>query len=710
MTVPAASRRSPVYTGNGVATSFAFTFKVFASTDVQVLRTNADGSISTLVPGSDYSVSLNADQTTSPGGSITYPLSGSPLPANQTLVILGNLPYDQTLSLPTGGNFNPVAVENNFDRTEMQIQQVNDKANAAVRAPVGETLSSLPPATSRKGRLLSFNATTGDAETVAPADGSAAALAADLSASGNVSKGAGQVGFNGSTAYSGLTVGARLLDTGSSPRSLGAVGDGVTDDAAAIQACLLYSKTLDLRNRSWKIGTTIDLPAGCVVDMRGATIIANTGATPLFKFDGAKDQVSFLGGVVNGTASAFLLLKGTSNAPSLTTQYARQIRLEGLHVTSSTIGIGIDMQDAVRQVFIDKCMFYTPNGINASGKCVEVHIAKSIIYSATGAAGTYGIKLRSTGGGAAYNEGWHIDTCTIDAFDVTFDVTDIFALTVNNSYVAAQLTGYAFQFQAPSTNLCEHINIGNNVIGGRVRFVASAGGRLYTCLIQGNVFAGVPGVAVAIENNAAAISVLSCKFKNGSGGAQGVISSNNNADIVCDDLDFDSTYVNGVVLNGANGANCYIGRLNGATSGDIAGVGRTMRLGDFPLHNTTVAGLKQFSSSSNVTGSILVGGTIASLPVGFARGERGDIIIQLPYSGANAATQNVQVNTPAGMVLQSGTGYSAGNLYVGAASGLLFARLPYYCTADGSGTLNVINQAGNTLTINNQAYIGVVRA
>lgn len=211
MTLPATPRRSPVYIGNGVATAFAFTFKVFATTDVQVLRTNADGSISTLVPGSDYSVMLNADQDTTPGGTIAYPLSGSPLPSPLSLVILGNLPYDQTLSLPGGGNFNPRAIERNLDRMTMQIQQLADKAVSAITVPTGESVPSLPVASARAGYLLGFNG-SGDPVAVAATSGSAAALALDLATGNNVSKGAGQVGFLNATAYGFGTVGKKLKE------------------------------------------------------------------------------------------------------------------------------------------------------------------------------------------------------------------------------------------------------------------------------------------------------------------------------------------------------------------------------------------------------------------------------------------------------------------------------------------------------------------
>jgi hypothetical protein len=210
MTVPASTRRSSVYEGNDSATSFAFSFKVFAAADIAVYITDADGDVTTGTLDSDYSVTLNGDQSVSPGGSITYPLSGDPLATGATLVIVGALPYTQTLAIPGGGNFNPVALENALDRLEMQIQQLADGGaggNAStLRVPTGETVPALGSAVLRASKLLSFDA-DGDPEVVAPADGSAASLAISLANDSLSTEGAGQVGFNHTQNYAAGTLG-----------------------------------------------------------------------------------------------------------------------------------------------------------------------------------------------------------------------------------------------------------------------------------------------------------------------------------------------------------------------------------------------------------------------------------------------------------------------------------------------------------------------
>lgn len=129
-----------------------------------------------------------------------------------------------------------------------------------------------------------------------------------------------------------------------------------------------------------------------------------------------------------------------------------------------------------------------------------------------------------------------------------------------------------------------------------------------------------------------------------------------------------------------------------------------------PVDSASVASLQRQYSASNLAGSYAVGANIGSITASFARGEEGWLVSNIPYSGANASTQNLQWTLPAGMVISaSGTGYSGLNNYLGAASGQALIAVRYYCTSDGSASLSLLNQAGNTLTVNNQAYIGIER-
>jgi hypothetical protein len=136
MTTPSTPRKAGPLLGTGAQTSWPFTFKVFAASDIAVTIANNLGVETALVLNADYSVTLNSNQDTSPGGTVTYPISGGALPTGSKLTIFGNLPYDQPLDLPSGGNFSPLALENQLDRLTMQIQQLRELAGRSLQLPV----------------------------------------------------------------------------------------------------------------------------------------------------------------------------------------------------------------------------------------------------------------------------------------------------------------------------------------------------------------------------------------------------------------------------------------------------------------------------------------------------------------------------------------------------------------------------------------------
>lgn len=136
MTIPSTTRKAGPFTGNSSTTSFPFTFKVFTTADVKVTVNDANGVETVLVLDSGYSVTLNADQEATPGGTVTYPVSGSPLATGLKLTITGNVSYSQDTDIPTGGDFNPTVLENALDSLSMQIQQVNEAVSRAAVVPV----------------------------------------------------------------------------------------------------------------------------------------------------------------------------------------------------------------------------------------------------------------------------------------------------------------------------------------------------------------------------------------------------------------------------------------------------------------------------------------------------------------------------------------------------------------------------------------------
>lgn len=125
--------------GNGVTTSWPFSFPVLDATHLQVIYTTAAGDESTL-SSAVYTVSLNADQDASPGGTVTY----SPAIATGTLLtILRQVPYTQATDIKNQGGFFPDVLERAFDLIVMQVQQVKEQLARALKlspsqAAIGE--------------------------------------------------------------------------------------------------------------------------------------------------------------------------------------------------------------------------------------------------------------------------------------------------------------------------------------------------------------------------------------------------------------------------------------------------------------------------------------------------------------------------------------------------------------------------------------------
>ncbi|MBX3503321.1 MAG: tail fiber protein [Alphaproteobacteria bacterium] len=115
--------------GNGVTTSWPFSFKVFDPEHLVVTYTDAGGDETTLEPG-DYGVSLNADQDSSPGGTVTY---GPAIAGGTKLTILRSVPYTQAIDLKNQGGFFPEVLERGIDLMVMQVQQLREQLARALK-------------------------------------------------------------------------------------------------------------------------------------------------------------------------------------------------------------------------------------------------------------------------------------------------------------------------------------------------------------------------------------------------------------------------------------------------------------------------------------------------------------------------------------------------------------------------------------------------
>lgn len=332
MTIPSTPRKAGPLFGNGVQTSWPFTFKVFADTDILVTVADNLGIESELTLTSDYTVTLNSNQETSPGGTVTYLL-----PDGYTLVITGDIDYDQPLDLPSGGAFSPTALENELDRLTMQIQQMREAVNRAVQAPITSNASGYLPSpqsnaligwneseTAMQNFPLSEIATaiafatyrydtyTGDGTTtsfvlsadpvtlgnidvsvdgqtyvpgvdhtlvaqnlvftVAPANGVEILARYGQGMASGVSGDALDISYQPAGVGAELTTVEAKLKEFVSVKDFGAVGDGITDDTAAIQAAINYCVSKGLYFPSGTYKTTSQLSISSPTFAPGETI------------------------------------------------------------------------------------------------------------------------------------------------------------------------------------------------------------------------------------------------------------------------------------------------------------------------------------------------------------------------------------------------------------------------------------------------------
>lgn len=144
MTISSTTNRND-YTGNGVASSFSYTFRILDETDLLVTtRLIATGVETTLTLMTDYTVSGVGGSS---GGSIT--LVAGALPSTKKITIRRVRPLTQETDIRNQGEYFPETIEDEFDRGIMIDQQIQDQLDRSITlpetVPVSEFNPELPP-------------------------------------------------------------------------------------------------------------------------------------------------------------------------------------------------------------------------------------------------------------------------------------------------------------------------------------------------------------------------------------------------------------------------------------------------------------------------------------------------------------------------------------------------------------------------------------
>jgi hypothetical protein len=220
---------------------------VFSASDVVVISTDTTGAETTLALGTNYTVTLNSNQDSNPGGTVNMLVAPA---VGYLLTLTSALPYLQSVLVTNGGGFYPAIFNDVFDRHTIFAQQLSDAVSRSLKISIStpegvdSTLPSPVPY-----QLIGWNGTGTGLQNTDPTYSTA--LATDL-ASAAAGKGAALVGFTQpGTGAVARTVASKFGDTvsvldfmTSAQISDVKAGTASIDVSGAIQAAINYMATL----------------------------------------------------------------------------------------------------------------------------------------------------------------------------------------------------------------------------------------------------------------------------------------------------------------------------------------------------------------------------------------------------------------------------------------------------------------------------------
>lgn len=397
------------YDGNGVTTVFAIPFVFDTSADLKVIRTDSSGN--PVVLGSGFSVSG--------GGGATGSLTMSTAPASgEKLTILDDPERTQTADYTDNDSFPADVHEAALDRNTRLSKRLYQIIQQCLRVSDGDPSRSsgvlLPSVTSRKGKFLFFNATTGAVEV---ADVSTTVGALSKSIISNLLYPQTNDESNAGATVTDTSIPSHEAIGYVIPERYGARSDSTTDStnamkaavAVALQGCRQVGLLGSKDDGEYKIVDNIDIVGSITifgaghrasrilcVGCNGLTIPAGVSSVKLRDFRIAQSVRH------TTTPNTYVAVdvQGTTANPCDWHEYTGLL-IDGFETPFAAAG--------VQQSRWDNCItVFGKHGIIAPQLTVNNRV-NSCLFAGSGS-GSYGIKI---GDNSAAAEGWTIEGGTL---------------------------------------------------------------------------------------------------------------------------------------------------------------------------------------------------------------------------------------------------------------------------------------------------------
>jgi hypothetical protein len=155
MTISSTTVRNS-YSGDSSTTTFSYTFKIFADSDIQVIIRSSTGTETTKTITTHYTVTGAGN---SGGGSVIF--TGGNIPTTgQTVLLRRNIPQTQAIDYIANDPFPAESHEEGLDRATMAIQQIQEEVTRSIKLSKTNTMTSTEftvAAADRANKILAFD-------------------------------------------------------------------------------------------------------------------------------------------------------------------------------------------------------------------------------------------------------------------------------------------------------------------------------------------------------------------------------------------------------------------------------------------------------------------------------------------------------------------------------------------------------------------------